>query len=75
MILRFGVELEVFSKILVQIWLGRGWCWITIHADLIFTWNFRNALCNTLHNNGVEFMLNSFWIQANPLKKMFFLQL
>ena len=63
MILRFGVELEVFAKILVQIWLGRGWCWITIHADLIFTWNFRNALCNILHHNGVEFMF-SCWIHA-----------
>ena len=33
-------------------------CWFYFHL------NFHNALCNTLRNNGVEFMLNSCWIHA-----------
>ena len=37
-------------------------CWFHFHL------NFHNASCNTLHNNGVEFMLNSCWIQAKPWK-------
>ena len=40
---------------------------------LIFVYlEFHNALCNTLHHNGVEFVLNSCWIQANPLKTIRF---
>ena len=33
-------------------------CWFHFHL------NFHNALCNTLHINGVEFMSNSCWIHA-----------
>ena len=40
-----------------------------IHADFIFTLNFHNALCNILHHNGVEFMLNS----SKSLKSIRFL--
>ena len=77
MILRFGVELEVFSKILVQIWLGRGWCWIHVEFMLNSCWfhfylevsqrfaqHFASHWC-WFH---VEFMLNSCRIQAKPWK-------
>ena len=69
-ILRFGVVFGFF-KILAQIWLELlrlnesdklvlKSCWFHFHLE------FQNALCNTLHDNGVEFMLNSCWIQAKP---------
>ena len=59
-------------------WMGvTGWCWIHaelmlnsrwFHAEFIFTLNLHKVLCNILHHNGVEFMLNSCWLQAKPWK-------
>ena len=55
-----------FSKILVQIWLGRGWCWI--HAEFVRSscWshvylNFSTTLCATFC---ITMVLNSCWSHA-----------
>ena len=68
------VELEVFSRILVQIWLGRGWCWIHVEFMLNsfmlnscwfhFYLEVSQRFAQHLHHIGVEFMLNSCWIHA-----------
>ena len=51
-----------FSKILVQIWLGRGWCWIHAEFMLISSlpWSF-TTLCATFC---ITLVLNSCWIHA-----------
>ena len=76
MILRFGVELEVFfqdfgAKFEAGVEFMSNSC--RIHAEFMlisfhFTLKFHNALRNILHHIGVEFMLNSCWIQAKPWK-------
>ena len=67
---------RVFSKILVQIWLGRGWfwnhvefmlnsCWFHFYLEFSqrFVQHFASQWC-WIH----VFMLNSCWIQAKPWK-------